>query len=136
MNALLNPLHALTNQINLPLGIAASTATPLMQLPANPMLQSANLQLPPHLNNMYRNLQSAFNTHPIPHLPMAGALSFAPQPQLNLLGIPTSFGTGISPMHLFGNDPQLYTAATHLQQQQQQVGFMKFIKTNTLMVFS
>lgn len=77
MNSLLNPLHALTNQLNLPLGLAPSNSSPLIQLPTT----ANNVQLPLHLNNVYRNLQTAF-THPIQHLP----LNFAHQPQINLLG--------------------------------------------------
>lgn len=80
-------MHSLANQLNLPLGLAVSSATPLVQLPTNPILPTAaNIQLPPHLNNMYRNLQTAAFAHPMQHLPMAGALGFAHQHQLNLLG--------------------------------------------------
>lgn len=105
MNSFLNPVQSLATSLQLPLTLTASN------------LSQNGIQLAPHLQNVYRNLNFA---HPIQHLPLP--VSFAHQPQMNLLGVgipAASFGTAINPLQMFSNDPQLI--------QQQQVRFNQLL---------
>lgn len=78
MHALLNPLQPLANSLQLPLGLAAASA--------NAAIVQPNLQLAPHLHNVYRNLTTANFTHPMQNFLLPGGLNFAHQPQMSLLG--------------------------------------------------